>query len=132
MLLLLPLHLLTTLLQLLLLEMLFNGLFNDMTPQLIAALLSTFVFDSERKKEKARAPTPSAVRVCVAHRPRQEGDPSAVPPQLMKEIGPFLRTMQVTRALGRRGVGAARLCSLQRAQSLARRVATVCPGLRLV
>ncbi len=41
-------------------------------------------FDSERKKEK-------------------EGDPSAVPPQLMREIGPALRTMQ----------------------SLARRVATV-------
>lgn len=29
--------------ELLLLEMLFNGLFNDMTPQLVAALLSTFV-----------------------------------------------------------------------------------------
>lgn len=60
--------------ELLLLEMLFNGLFTEMTPQLIAALLSTIVFDSERKEK--------------------EGDPSSIPPQLMKEIGPFLRTMQ--------------------------------------
>ncbi len=78
--------------ELLLVEMLFNGLFNTLSPPVVAALLSCFVFDAERKQKEGAADATAAL-----------------PPALMRELGPALRTMQ----------------------SLARRVATVMQECRI-
>jgi ATP-dependent RNA helicase DOB1 len=72
--------------------MLFNGLFNTLSPPVVAALLSCFVFDAERKAKDGAADATAAL-----------------PPALMRELGPALRTMQ----------------------SLARRVATVMQECRI-
>ncbi len=62
--------------ELLLVEMLFNGLFNTLSPPVVAALLSCFVFDADRKAKEGADAT------------------AQLPPALMKELGPALRTMQ--------------------------------------
>ena len=61
--------------ELLLVEMLFNGLFNDMQPPIVAALLSCFAFDADRSS-------------------KDKDLTAQVPPLLLKELGGPLRTMQ--------------------------------------
>lgn len=65
--------------ELLLVEMLFNGLFNNLSPPVVAALLSCFVFDPEKKAGGKNGETDATAQL---------------PPALLKEMAPALRTMQ--------------------------------------
>lgn len=73
--------------ELLLVEMLFNGVFNDMTPQHIAALLSCFVFDTEKKGQD--------VSEAIAQLPATLQKDLAVPLKTMQQLARRVATVML-------------------------------------